>query len=99
MPGIHCATPDAAFYAFANCAALIGKTTPAGRYLASDEDVALALLEEAQVAVVHGSAFGLGPYLRIAYALDAPSLLAACAAMARFCRALIRQSSMHLHLT
>lgn len=38
--------------------------------MATDEDLAGALLDEANVAVVHGSAFGLPPYIRIAYALD-----------------------------
>jgi aspartate aminotransferase len=54
--------------------------------LQGDEDVAGALLEEANVAVVQGSAFGLAPYFRIAYALDSASLAAACAAIHRFCR-------------
>ena len=91
-PGLHCEPPAGAFYAFADCAGLIGKTSPGGRYLATDEDVALALLDEADVAVVHGSAFGLGPYLRIAYALDDDSLASACAAIARFCRAVMPQA-------
>ena len=89
IPGLRCEQPAGAFYAFANCAALIGKTSPGGRYLATDEEVALALLDEADVAVVHGSAFGLGPYLRIAYALNDPSLLAACEAIGRFCRSVM----------
>jgi len=46
-----------------------------------------ALLDEADVAVVHGSAFGLAPYLRIAYARDEASLRQACAAIHRFCAA------------
>ncbi len=56
--------------------------------LSTDEDVAYALLDEAGVAVVHGSAFGLGPYIRIAYALDNESLRQACAAINRFCQTL-----------
>jgi aspartate aminotransferase len=56
--------------------------------LHSDEDFAHALLDEANVAVVHGSAFGLGPYIRIAYALDDASLRKACEAIRRFCTAL-----------
>ena len=55
--------------------------------LSTDEDVALALLDEAGVAVVHGSAFGLGPYIRIAYALDDAVLRRACEAIRRFCMA------------
>jgi aspartate aminotransferase len=84
-PGIKCEVPGGAFYAFADCSGLIGKRSPAGRELVNDEAVALALLEEANVAVVQGSAFGLPGYLRIAYALDDESLRAACQAIHRFC--------------
>lgn len=84
-PGISCEIPGGAFYAFADCAGLIGKRSPAGCELVNDEAVALALLEEANVAVVQGSAFGLSGYLRIAYALDDDSLRAACQAIHRFC--------------
>ncbi|MFJ2390855.1 pyridoxal phosphate-dependent aminotransferase [Pseudomonas koreensis] len=86
IPGLSCEKPGGAFYAFACCAGLIGRTTAAGRKLRTDEDVALALLEEANVAVVHGSAFGLGPYIRIAYALDDASLREACEAIGGFCQ-------------
>lgn len=84
-PGIACAVPGGAFYAFASCAGLLGRRTPAGTLLTTDEEVALALLDEANVAVVHGSAFGLAPYIRIAYALDTESLRQACRAIQRFC--------------
>lgn len=84
--GLRCATPGGAFYAFASCEGLIGRDSPGGRRLLSDDDVALALLEEASVAVVHGSAFGLGPYIRIAYALDDGALRQACLAIRDFCR-------------
>jgi aspartate aminotransferase len=87
-PGLECVSPAGAFYAFASCAGLIGRTSPAGRVLHTDEDVAHALLDEADVAVVHGSAFGLGPYIRIAYALDDASLRQACEAIRAFCSAL-----------
>lgn len=86
-PGLRCALPGGAFYAFASCEGLIGRSTAAGTLLATDEDVAIALLDEAGVAVVQGSAFGLGPYIRIAYALDDEALRAACAAIQDFCRA------------
>ena len=84
--GLHCATPGGAFYAFASCEGLIGRTTAGGTKLITDEDVALALLDEANVAVVQGSAFGLGPYIRIAYALDDGALQGACLAIQAFCR-------------
>jgi len=85
-PGLRCTTPAGAFYAFVSCAQLIGRTTAAGARLETDADVALALLDEANLAVVHGSAFGLGPYIRLAYALDDTSLQEACRAIERFCR-------------
>lgn len=84
-PGLECATPAGAFYVFANCAGLLGRTSAGGRVLHTDEDVAHALLDEANVAVVPGSAFGLAPYIRIAYALDEASLLAASEAIRGFC--------------
>lgn len=91
-PGLECGTPAGAFYAFASCEGLIGASTPAGRVLSSDEDVAVALLEDAGVGVVHGSAFGLGPYLRFAYATDVESIRAAGAAVRKFCATLVRQN-------
>ncbi len=87
-PGLRCDRPSGAFYAFVSCEALIGRTTAAGTVLASDEDLALALLDEADVGVVHGAAFGLAPYFRIAYALDDASLDMACRRIDRFCRTL-----------
>ena len=86
-PGLECAIPAGAFYVFANCAGLLGRTSAGGRVLHTDEDVAHALLDEANVAVVPGSAFGLAPYIRIAYALDEASLLTACEAIRKFCDA------------
>ncbi|SKC89107.1 aspartate aminotransferase [Burkholderia sp. YR290] len=87
-PGLTCSIPGGAFYAFASCSALIGLTTAGGTTLRSDEDVAATLLDEAGVATVHGSAFGLGPYIRIAYALDDVALTGACRAIETFCSSL-----------
>jgi aspartate aminotransferase len=87
-PGLQCEIPGGAFYAFASCMGLIGKITAAGTVLKTDEDVARALLDEASVAVVQGSAFGLAPYIRIAYALDDDTLVEACHAIQGFCRSL-----------
>ncbi|MDQ7049742.1 MAG: aminotransferase class I/II-fold pyridoxal phosphate-dependent enzyme [Enterobacterales bacterium] len=86
--GLSCEKPLGAFYIFADCSKLIGKKTLTGKLLKSDKDVADALLDEQNIAVVHGSAFGLGPYLRIAYALDEESLVLACEKIQSFCDAL-----------
>jgi aspartate aminotransferase len=67
LEGIHCAMPEGAFYAFPNTAAIYGKKF-GNRTIASSSDLALYLLEEAKVAVVHGSAFGDDNYIRLSYA-------------------------------
>lgn len=88
IPGLSCPVPGGAFYTFASCKDLIGKRTAAGTLIETDEDFAIALLDEANVAVMQGSAFGLAPYVRIAYALDEDSLKAACTAIRNFCMSL-----------
>jgi len=88
VPGMRCEKPAGAFYAFASCEGLIGQTSAGGTLLRTDEDVAAALLDEKGIGVVQGSAFGLGPYLRIAYALDDASLRTACEAIWAFARSL-----------
>ncbi len=87
-PGLRCATPEGAFYAFVNCAGLLGRVTPEGRVIESDLDVATFLLDHAGVGVVHGAAFGASPYFRVAYALDTDVLRAACRRMSEACRML-----------
>jgi aspartate aminotransferase len=84
-PGLECPTPGGAFYVFPSCAALMGKRSPAGRPLKTDEDVVMALLEESSVAAVHGSAFGLGPHVRISYAASLDLLTEACRRIREFC--------------
>ena len=87
-PGLQCHRPEGAFYVYPNVAGCLGRTTPAGTTLSTDEDFALALLTEAHVAVVHGRAFGMSPYIRISYATDDASLTEACARIQAFCRSL-----------
>ncbi len=77
-PGLRCPTPQGAFYVYPDCAGLIGKTTPDGKTLTNDEDVAAYLLEAEGVAVVHGAAFGLSPAFRISYATSDAVLEDAC---------------------
>jgi len=84
-PGLHCNTPDGAFYVFPSVQGCLGKTTKAGKTLATDEDFVLALLEEEGVATVHGSAFLFPGYMRISYAASDESLKEACTRIQRFC--------------
>ena len=85
--GISCPTPEGAFYVYPSCAGLIGKTAPSGKTLETDEDFVTELLEAEGVAVVHGSAFGLGPNFRISYATSDALLEEACQRIQRFCAA------------
>jgi len=87
--------PPAAFYLYADCAAAIGLTTPGGRLITNDADFAGYLLEEAGVAVVHGAAFGLSPYVRLAYALSDERLRLACQRIVAACLALQPQGQDH----
>ncbi|CDO47199.1 aspartate aminotransferase [Bartonella henselae] len=88
-PGIECPTPEGAFYVYPSCAKLIGKKTPEGKVIAHDEDFVTALLEAESIAVVHGSAFGLGPAFRISYATSEKFLEEACSRIKHFCESLL----------
>src|SRR4249919_577893 len=83
--GIDCPRPEGAFYVYPSCAGTIGKTAPSGKVLANDEDFVTELLEAEGVAVVQGSAFGLGPAFRISYATKTSDLEDACKRIQRFC--------------
>ncbi|MBP2558306.1 aspartate aminotransferase [Neorhizobium galegae] len=83
--GIVCPSPEGAFYVYPSCAGLIGKTAPSGKVMETDEDFVTELLETEGVAVVHGSAFGLGPNFRISYAASEEQLEEACKRIQRFC--------------
>lgn len=83
--GLRCLTPEGAFYLFPSVAGCLGTVTAGGRRIATDEDFAMALLEEEHVAVVQGAAFGMSPHIRISYATDEASLIEACDRIARFC--------------
>jgi aspartate aminotransferase len=83
--GIKCPTPEGAFYVYGSCAGTIGRTASTGKTLKTDEDFVTELLEAEGVAVVHGSAFGLGPAFRISYAVKTEDLEEACRRIQRFC--------------
>jgi aspartate aminotransferase len=83
--GINCPRPEGAFYVYPSCAGTIGKTAPSGKVLENDEDFVTELLESEGVAVVQGSAFGLGPAFRISYATKTSDLEDACGRIQRFC--------------
>ncbi|MDQ0470970.1 pyridoxal phosphate-dependent aminotransferase [Labrys wisconsinensis] len=86
--GLTCPTPEGAFYVYPSCAGTIGKTAPSGHVIRSDEDFVTELLEAEGIAVVHGSAFGLGPNFRLSYATSNELLEEAGRRIQRFCGSL-----------
>ena len=86
--GLHCPTPEGAFYVYPSAQGTIGKTAPSGNVIKSDEDFAGELLDAEGVAVVHGAAFGLSPFFRISYATSNAELEEACTRIQRFCGSL-----------
>ena len=86
--GIACPRPDGAFYVYPSIAGLIGKTTPKGLAIDSDEAFVTYLLDEARVAAVQGAAFGLSPAMRISYATSEDLLRQACERIQTACAAL-----------
>ncbi len=87
-PGLDCPTPEGAFYVYPDASGLIGKKTPGGKVIETDEDLTGYFLEEARVAAVHGGAFGLSPGFRISYATSNDILEEACRRIQSACAAL-----------
>lgn len=83
--GLSCRQPEGAFYLFPSCSGLYGLKTPAGDTLKNDLDVSRYLLEQARVAVVPGSAFGLEGYFRISFATATERLEEACRRIRQAC--------------
>ena len=88
IEGMTCPTPEGAFYVYPSFAPLIGKTTPSGRLIDSDEAFVGYLLDDAKVAAVQGAAFGLSPAMRISYATSDALLREACTRIQTACAAL-----------
>lgn len=88
--GIECPSPEGAFYVYPSVKGTIGMKTKAGKVIETDEDFVTALLEQEGVAVVHGTAFGLGPNFRLSYATSDELLEEACSRIQRFCGSLQR---------
>jgi aspartate aminotransferase len=74
IPGVVCPTPQGAFYVYPSVKGLLGKTLR-GRTPTTSAELATLILEEAEVAVVPGEAFGPSGYLRLSYALSDEDLV------------------------
>jgi aspartate aminotransferase len=77
-PGLSCIKPEGAFYLYISCAGVLGKSTPEGKTISTDNEFALYLLDSVGIASVSGDAFGLSPYFRISYAIETSLLKDAC---------------------
>ena len=88
IDGMHCPRPEGAFYVYPSFAELIGRVTPGGRAIETDEDFVGYLLDDAKVAAVQGAAFGLSPAMRISYATSDALLREACERIQTACAAL-----------
>ncbi len=86
--GLHCPTPEGAFYVYPSCAGAIGKTSPGGVLIENDEIFATELLQHGNVAVVFGAAFGMGPAFRVSYATSTEALTEATKRIQNFCASL-----------
>jgi aspartate aminotransferase len=87
-PGLHCPTPEGAFYVYPDATGLIGKKTPKGKTIGTDADLIDYFLDDARVAAVNGEAFGLSPAFRVSYATSEAVLTEACTRIQTACKAL-----------
>ncbi|PKQ00788.1 MAG: aspartate aminotransferase [Alphaproteobacteria bacterium HGW-Alphaproteobacteria-13] len=87
-PGLACPVPDGAFYVYPDASGCIGKKTPSGHVIDSDEALIDYFLDSARVAAVHGGAFGLSPAFRVSYATSEAVLKDACVRIQQACAAL-----------
>ena len=87
-PGLTCPVPEGAFYVYPDATGLMGRTTPGGKRIETDEDLISFFLDEHRVAAVHGGAFGLSPAFRISYATSEEVLRVACTRIQEACSAL-----------
>lgn len=86
--GLTCLKPEGAFYVYPSCKGVMGKKTPDGKEIKTDEDFVTYLLESEGVSCVHGAAFGASPYFRISYATSKDNLEKACKRIQKACKAL-----------
>ena len=83
IPGVVCPEPHGAFYAYPSVKGLLGKPLR-GRISTTSAELAAVILDEAEVAVVPGEAFGTPGYLRLSYALSDADLAEGIGRIAKF---------------
>ncbi|WP_249933221.1 pyridoxal phosphate-dependent aminotransferase [Blastococcus sp. CCUG 61487] len=82
IPGVACPEPQGAFYVYPSVKGLLGRPI-GGRTAETSVELAELILEQAEVAVVPGEAFGTPGYLRLSYALGDEDLVEGVSRMQR----------------
>lgn len=90
IPGMTCELPQGAFYLFPSISHFFGMKTAGGKLIKTGQDFTTALLEEKNVAAVHGEAFMCPGYMRISYATAMKNLEEGCRRISEFCHDLIK---------
>jgi aspartate/methionine/tyrosine aminotransferase len=83
IDGVECPTPHGAFYAYADVRGLLGRSL-AGTTPRTSAELATLILEQVEVAVVPGEAFGPSGFLRLSYALGDEDLATGVARLQEF---------------
>ena len=78
ISGLVCPIPQGAFYLFPDITEWLGSTTPSGKVVKTSEDLCFYILEEHNVALVPGQAFGAPTGIRMSYAASESDLMTAC---------------------
>jgi aspartate/methionine/tyrosine aminotransferase len=87
IDGVECPTPKGAFYVYADVRGLLGKEFPTAAGTATPStsaELAALILDEVEVAVVPGEAFGPSGFLRLSYALGDEDLATGVARLQDF---------------
>jgi aspartate aminotransferase len=74
IPDVRCPTPEGAFYVFPDVSTYFGTTSPGGRRIDGSDGLCMYLLEERDVAIVPGDAFGAPYGARLSYAASPENL-------------------------
>src|SRR5690348_15817983 len=83
IPGVECPEPLGAFYAYPSVKGVLGKEL-AGKRPQTSNELAALILDEAEVAVVPGEAFGTNGYFRLSYAMSDADLEEGVSRIAKF---------------
>ena len=86
--GLSCPSPAGDFYSFISCGAQIGKRTPGGSVIRTDDDFVMYLLNDYGVAAVQGAAYGLSPAFRLSFTPATEIVEEACSRILPACEVL-----------